>query len=159
MWKLSVITNKWDVVAHWKRTRLLGQRFRARIRHLPQRSWCAAGLLCNNVKLRVERGTYPWGKKRSWKKSRLNPDPGLKVLVQIFSFSQIYLFGRDRPGQRVEKARSLHFGGRGRLPQPSSIQYILGPRPLQISDIAFLIAITMQKKNFLFKAEKKFRSL
>ena len=34
---------------------------RVRIR---QWSWCAAGSLCNNAKiLRVERETYPWGKK------------------------------------------------------------------------------------------------
>ena len=53
-----------DVVAHWQRTRLLGQRSRVRIRHLPQWSWCAAGSLCNNVKLRLERVAYTWGKKK-----------------------------------------------------------------------------------------------
>ena len=42
------------------------------IRHLPQWSWCAAGSLWNNVEnLRVERETYPCGKKRYLKKDRI----------------------------------------------------------------------------------------
>ena len=52
-----------DVVAHWQRTRLLRQRSRVRIQHLPQWSWWAAGSLWNKVEIhRVKRETYPWGK-------------------------------------------------------------------------------------------------
>ena len=33
-------------------------------RYLPQWAWCDTGSLCHNVEnLRVERETYPWGKK------------------------------------------------------------------------------------------------
>ena len=38
-----------DVVTHWECTRLLGQRSWVRIRHIPQKSWCTAGSLFNNV--------------------------------------------------------------------------------------------------------------
>ena len=45
-----------DVVTHWECTRLLGQRSWVRIRHIPQKSWCTAGSLFNNVEnLRGER--------------------------------------------------------------------------------------------------------
>ena len=39
------------MVANWSRIRLLGQRSWVRIRHLPQRSCCAAGGLCNNTEI------------------------------------------------------------------------------------------------------------
>ena len=52
----------------WIMMTIWGQQSRVRIRHLPQWSWSAAGSLCKNVEnLRVERETYPWDKKRSWK--------------------------------------------------------------------------------------------
>ena len=57
-----------DVMAQWLRSKLMGQRYRVRNRHLPQWSWCAAGSLYNTVEhFRVERETYPWGKTRSKK--------------------------------------------------------------------------------------------
>ena len=59
-----------DVVAHWKRTRLLGQRSRVRFRHLLQ--YNDPDVLqhhCDKVEnLWVDRETYPWGKTRSLKK-------------------------------------------------------------------------------------------
>ena len=62
--------NKIDVVAHWSRTRLPGQRSRVQIRHLPQWSWCAAGSLWNNVEKTQcrERVTYHWASKKRSKK-------------------------------------------------------------------------------------------
>ena len=66
-----------NVVAHWQRTRLPGQRFRVQIRH----DLDALQDHCDKVvNLSAEREIYPWGKK-SYKKKLILTKINFKVHV------------------------------------------------------------------------------